>query len=58
MSNPHFNAHSTIDSILLVKASGSINNDIINDLLLENGKDISKLLYEQKENQKSPEQST
>lgn len=54
MNNPHFNPHSTVDSVLLVKASGSINNDIINDLLLENGKDISKLLYEQKENQNPP----
>lgn len=40
-----------IDSVLDVKASGSQNNDILNDLNLPQGKSIAQLLYEQK-NQK------
>lgn len=40
-----------VDSILDVKASGSQNNDILNDLNLPQGKSIAQLLYEQK-NQK------
>lgn len=40
---------SSIDSVLSVKASGSVNSDIIQDLLLENGQDISTLLHDQTE---------
>lgn len=40
-----------VDSVLTVKASGSINTDVINDLELPQGKSISSLLNDQeKEN--------
>jgi len=40
-----------IDSVLTVKASGSINTDIINDLELPIGKSIAQLLNDQEKNQ-------
>jgi hypothetical protein len=40
-----FNPDSIIDSVLSVKASGSINDEAIHDLLLENGKSIAELLH-------------
>jgi hypothetical protein len=43
------------NSTLLVKASGSLDDQIINDLLLENGKSIAELLDDQK---KQDHQST
>lgn len=42
-----FNPDSIIDSVLSIKASGSINDEAINDLLLENGKSIAELLNDQ-----------
>ena len=40
-----------VNSVLSVKASGSINDDIINDLELPPGKSIAQLLHDQeKEN--------
>jgi len=35
------------DSVLFVKASGSIKDDVVNDLLLDNGKSIAELLNDQ-----------
>jgi hypothetical protein len=42
-----FNPDSIVDSILSIKASGSINDEAIHDLLLENGKSIAELLNDQ-----------
>jgi hypothetical protein len=42
------NSPTITDSVLSVKASGSINDEIINDLLLDNGKSIAELLNDQK----------
>lgn len=36
-----------VDSVLVVKASGSISADVINDLELPTGKSISELLNDQ-----------
>jgi hypothetical protein len=44
-----FNPDSIVDSVLSIKASGSINDEAINDLLLENGKTIAELLHDQSE---------
>lgn len=43
-----FNPNIVADSVLSVKASGSINDQVINDLLLDNGKSIAELLNDQK----------
>jgi hypothetical protein len=51
MKDPHFDPDIIADSVLFVKASGSINDDIINDLLLDNGKSIAELLHDQKKDQ-------
>lgn len=51
MKDSHFDPDIVADSVLFVKASGSINDDIINDLLLDNGKSIAELLHEQKKDQ-------
>jgi len=52
MNQPNnFEPNAIIDSVLCVRASGSINDDIINDLCLDNGKSIAELLHDQKENQ-------
>lgn len=50
MSNPEFNI---VDSILVVKASGSLNDNILKDLDLPQGKPIAELLDDQ-ENQEEP----
>lgn len=42
-----FNPDSIIDSVLSVKASGSINDEAIHDLLLESEKSIAELLHGQ-----------
>jgi len=47
----NFEPNIVIDSVLYVKASGSINDDIVNDLCLDNGKSIAELLHDQKENE-------
>jgi hypothetical protein len=51
MKDSHFDPDIVADSVLFVKASGSINDDIINDLLLDNGKSIAELINEQKKDQ-------
>jgi hypothetical protein len=51
MIDNNFEPDTVADSVLFVKASGSINDDIINDLLLENGKSIAELLNDQKKDQ-------
>lgn len=53
MIDNNFEPNIIANSTLSVKASGSISNDIINDLLLENGKSIAELLYEQKKDDKA-----
>lgn len=53
MINPNFNPDTNADSILFVKASGSINDEVIQDLLLENGKNIAELLDDQEKTKKS-----
>lgn len=49
MTNNNFNPDIYVDSVLFIKASGSINDEIINDLLLEQGKSIAELLNDQEE---------
>jgi hypothetical protein len=41
-----FSANITIDSVLEVKSSGSINDEVSQDLNLENGKSIAQLIYD------------
>lgn len=48
--NNNFNPNFIADSVLCVKASGCISNDIIQDLLLDNGKSIAELLDDQEKN--------
>lgn len=43
----NFNPDIYADSVLFVKASGSIQDDIVDDLLLDNGKSITELLNDQ-----------
>jgi len=50
LNSPNF--PTITDSVLSVKASGSLNDEVINDLLLDNGKSIAELLNDQK----TPEQ--
>lgn len=44
----NFNPDIYVDSVLFVKASGNIQDDVVNDLLLDNGKSIAELLNDQK----------
>lgn len=44
----NFYADSSIDSILVVRASGSIQDDIAQDLTQEEGKSIAELINDQK----------
>jgi hypothetical protein len=53
MIDHNFEPDTVADSVLFVKASGSINDDIINDLLLDNGKSIAELLHDQKKDKKT-----
>lgn len=46
-----FNPNTVANSILSVKASGSINDQVINDLLLDNGKSIAELLHDQEKDE-------
>lgn len=43
----NFDPDAYIDSVLFVKASGSIQDDVVDDLLLDNGKSIAELLNDQ-----------
>ena len=47
-----------VDSILSVKASGSNNEAILNDLNLPQGKSIAQLIYEQKNKEENPTTQT
>ena len=47
-----------VDSILRVKASGSNNEAILNDLNLPQGKSIAQLIYEQKNKEENPTTQT
>lgn len=55
MNFEHFEPHITANSTLNVRASGSINDEILQDLFLENGKSIAELLddQEKKDNQET-----
>lgn len=46
MTNSQINL---IDSVLIVKASGSLEEEIKNDLNLPEGKSIAQLIYDQEE---------
>lgn len=50
MINQNFNPDTNANSTLFIKASGSINDEIIQDLLLENGKSIAELLHDKEKN--------
>lgn len=51
MFNPDFNI---VDSILVVKASGSLHENTLKDLDLPEGKPIAELLNDQKEEEATP----
>jgi hypothetical protein len=44
-----------INSVLNIKASGSIDQDALDDLNLPEGKSIAQLLYEKETKEESPE---
>lgn len=52
----NFCPDASVDSILVVRASGSIEDDIVNDLIQTEGKSIAELIHDQKkQNTKTPE---
>jgi hypothetical protein len=53
MIDHNFEPDIVANSVLFVRASGSINDDIINDLLLDNGKSIAELLHDQEKDNKA-----
>lgn len=44
----NFKSNCSVDSILTIRASGSIDNEVINDLIQEEGKSIAELINDQK----------
>jgi hypothetical protein len=44
----NFKPDCSVDSTLCVKASGSINDDVFNDLIQTEGKSIAELIHDQK----------
>lgn len=52
MTDHNFEPNTIANSVLLVKASGSITDDVINDLLLDNGKSIAELINDQQKDHK------
>jgi hypothetical protein len=47
IKHKNFHPDSSVDSILIVRASGSIQDDIAKDLIQEEGKSIAQLINDQ-----------